>query len=289
MKTVSIIGAGKVGTSLGIALVRAGFQVTSLSCLEISSAEESRDFIGQGEPTQSNIKAAREGQMVFLTVPDNTIEIVARELASSNLVWQGRYIFHCSGILPASILKDFKDKGAAIASIHPIQSFSKKNNDARIFQNIYFGMEGDEEAVRKAWQVSQLLGGRPILIRAEDKPVLHTSFSVTSNFFVVLLDMAVSLLKSTGLDENKATQILFPLVRGTFQNIMEKNIQSALTGPVIRGDGETVKTHLKILEENPSFKAIYQKMATQALRIAQEEEKKNPQKFKELKQLLEDK
>ena len=118
--------------------------------------------------------------------------------------------------------------------------------------------------------------------------MFHAAFSMTSNFFVVLLDSAVALLKSSGLSEEKAVQILHPLLDGTLNNILDSRIRDALTGPIIRGDGQTVKEHLGALKNIPGIKNVYRQMAVRALEMAKEEKTLTAKKIKELSRILED-
>ncbi len=289
MKSISLIGAGKVGTTLGKALSEAGYTIRSLSCATLPEAEESRRIIGHGEPSIDNIHTAQNGEILFISVPDDRIASVVQELDSSDIFWQEKTVFHCSGLLPSEVLKPLRTKGASTASFHPIQSFSNKHAASGIFQNTFFGLEGEEQAVTIGRKIVRDLGGRSIQIRPEDKPIFHAAFSITSNFFVVLLDSAVTLLKTSGLSEEKAVQILRPLLDGTLKNIKEENsVRSALTGPVIRGDGQTVKAHLGALKNFPDVEAIYRQLANRALEIAKEEKTLTARKIKELFRILED-
>ena len=104
MKSFSIIGAGKVGTSLGRALVEAGYTIKSLSCLTLTEAKESQRIIGKGEPSKNNIHAAQNGEILFITVPDDRITDIVQELDFSDIIWQEKTVFHCSGLLPSEIL-----------------------------------------------------------------------------------------------------------------------------------------------------------------------------------------
>jgi len=288
MKRFSIIGAGKVGTSLGSALVEAGYTIKSLSCLTLTEAKESQRIIGKGEPSKNNIQTAKNGEILFITVPDDRITDIVQELDFSDIIWQEKTVFHCSGLLPSEVLSPLRTKGASTASLHPIQSFSFKHAPPSILHNVYFGLEGQEEAVFTAKNIVHDLGGRSIRIPPEDKPMFHAAFSMTSNFFVVLLDSAVALLKSSGLSEEKAVQILHPLLDGTLNNILDSRIRSALTGPILRGDGQTVKAHLGALNKIPGVKDVYRQLAVRALEIAKEEKTLTAQKIKELFRILED-
>ncbi len=288
MKSFSIIGAGKVGTSLGKALVGAGYSIESLSCATLKEAKESRRIIGHGESSDDNIHTAQNGEILFITVPDDRIKDIVRELDFSDISWEDKTVFHCSGLLPSEVLKPLGTKGASFASLHPIQSFSLKHTSPNLLQNVYFGVEGEEKAVSTAKKIVGDLGGFSIQIQADDKPIFHTAFSMASNFLVVLLDSAVTLLKSSGLNEEKAIQILQPLLEGTLNNITESRIQSALTGPIIRGDGQTVKAHLGALKKFPGVEAVYRKLAIRALEMVKKAKTLSVQRIKELSQILED-
>ena len=288
MKSFSIVGAGKVGTSLGKALVEAGYTLESLSCLTQSEAEESRQIIGSGEPSLNNIQAAQNGEILFITVPDDRIKDVVLELDSSKLSWQGKTVFHCSGLLPSGVLNPLKSKGASTASFHPIQAFAHKNAMSSIFLGTYFSLEGEEQAVFTAKTMVLDLGGRSIEITPEDKPKFHAAFSIGSNFLVVLVDSAVTLLKSSGLSEEKAIQILRPLLCVTLNNITESSLGSALTGPIARGDIQTVRAHLDALKLFPGVEEVYRLLAVKALEMAKEEKRLTAQQIKELFRILED-
>ena len=289
MTDVSIIGAGRLGTSLGYALLKKGYKIKALSCRTISSAEESRKIIGEGIASIDNIQTARVGEIVFLCLPDEEISKVARVLAGSDINWSKKFVFHCSGLIPSEVLKPLEDKGALTASLHPIQSFAQKKTPPAQFENIYFGLEGCTEALDLSQKIVRQLGGHPLILQPEDKALYHAACSTASNFFVVLLEMAVSLLKQIDLQEEKALQILLPLVKGTLHNVKKFNIRASLTGPVIRGDQKSIQKHLEALRNFPPYYETYTKLAAQALEMAKGEGKISPQKIKVLKNLLEGK
>lgn len=285
MIDTAIIGAGRLGTSLGYALSQKGYRIKAISCRSLSSVEESRRIIGEGKALTDNVQAAKEGKLLFLCVPDSEIAKVAEELAASTLPWEEIIVFHCSGLFPAEILRPLKAKGALAASIHPVQSFSRKKADLNQFKGIYFSIEGDKKALDITRKIVDQLGGTSIFIRGKDKPLYHIACSIASNFSIVLLNVAVSLLKDIGLDEDQASKLIIPLVQGTFQNIEESGLVNALTGPVVRGDQKTLGEHIKALQKFPAYYELYQHLAAQALEIAKT---KNlpPEKIKSIKRLL---
>lgn len=286
MSDIAIIGAGKVGTAFGHALSRKKHQIKAIVCNRLYSAKESRQIIGQGEIFDDNSLAARQGQWIILSVPDDEIKKVAEELATSEVEWEGRFVFHCSGLLPTDALKSLEKKGALTASIHPIQSFPQKRPALGAFKGIYFGLEGRENALDLAKRIVRQLEGHYIILEGEDKPLYHAACSIASNFLITLLSMASSLLEQTGLKKEMASQILFPLVQGTLQNVKEFDMDSALTGPIIRGDEKSIHKHLLALRKLPAQKELYMELALHTLHIAEREKRLSASKIRSLRALL---
>lgn len=287
MTGVAIIGTGRLGTSLGLALSKKGYDIRWLADKNMAAARESRGIIRQGKATTDIAKAATVAELVFLCVPDDEIERTARTLARSSVNWRHKYVFHTSGILPSRVLAGLKAKGASCASFHPVQSFSRKNTPTAHFKNITIGLEGDAKAVRIARNIAQKFGARPLLIKARDKVLYHAADSMASNLFVSLFDMACALLRSIRIQDKEAARILLPLVEGTLQNVKHFDRAEAFTGPISRGDADTVQKHLAALKKFPSAHKAYQVLGAEALRLAK---KKGvlPKKIKSLKRMLEE-
>lgn len=289
MSDIIIIGAGKLGTCLGYALSRKGHRIAVISDKNLSSAQESRQIIGQGRFTDDNRAAALNGHWIILAVPDDAIETVAEELADSDIEWQDRLVFHCSGLLSTESLKPLKLRGAWVASLHPVQSFPQKKPDPHAFEGIYFGLEGKGEALNLVKEITQQLGGKYVILEARNKPLYHTACSMASNSLATLLDTATELLAKAGLDDSTAHSVLFPLVQGTLQNVKKFDAGTALTGPVVRGDVESIAKHLEALGGLPDIRSLYIKMAHQAIRIAKRKKRLSAEKIKALEALLEGK
>lgn len=286
MKTISIIGAGRLGASLGYSLSQKGYTIRAVSTRTEHSAEESIQLIGQGSALTNNVQAAQMSDIIIISVSDDDIPGIVKELANRELDWEGKLVFHCSGLHPSGLLQDLESKGALTASVHPNQSFPRKLKDAYAFQGVYFALEGSEQARAKAENIVRDLGGHPFVIRAEDKPVYHAACSIASNFFVALLDVAVALLQQCGLKPNTGRDILLPLVERTLQNVKKLNTSGALSGPVVRGDHMSVKDHLDALKKFPPYHQMYITLASHALEIAKRREETSPERIRALEDLL---
>lgn len=285
---VAIIGAGRLGTCLASALKRIGYTIQALADCDPLRGRESAEIVGAELITTDNLKAAIEGEVVFLSVPDEKIEVVVRELSTSGIDFTSKYVFHCSGLLPADVLRPLQARGALIGSFHPVQSFPQKRASPRRWQDIFIGIEGEKKALSLARIIVKKLGARSLILHGKKKAVYHAACSVASNFLTVLVDIGVSLLRDIGIAENKALRILMPVIEGTLQNVKKLGTQSALTGPIVRADALSVERHLQALKKHSLYRQIYLLLAQETFRIARK--KGLPaSKVRALKKLLEGK
>ncbi len=287
MKRFSVIGAGRLGTSLAAVLVRRGWEPAAVADRDPAAARESIRVIGRGKATADAVRAARLAPVVFITVPDDAVESLARRLARTGGDWTGRTVFHTSGLLASSALGPRRARGARVASLHPVQSFPAKAGGARLFPGVYWGIEGDPEAVRLAREIVRSLGGKTFAVRAEAKPLYHAACSLASNAFVGLEAAAAALLAEAGAGQKTAAAVLMPLVQGTLQGVKKLGPERALTGPLVRGDVGTVRRHLEALASRPLHDGIYRALGLAAVRLL-EEGGNPPRRLRALKRLLED-
>ncbi len=177
--------------------------------------------------------------------------------------------FHLSGALSIEVLGDLRRKGASVGAIHPIQTFATLGRAIELLPGSYFGVTADPGALPAAMELAEALGGKPIAIADSDKPIYHAAACVASNFFVALVDCAERLMESAGVPREVAAKCLLPLIEGTLSNVEALGPMEALTGPIARGDVDTVAGHLKALEENaPEELAVYVALARRTAEIA---------------------
>jgi len=277
MKSFSIVGAGRLGTVLGAALVRRGWTAAAIVDKDPRAARESRRIIGRGRAVPSCLtlpgkgldRKVRLGDVVIIAVPDDAVGRVAAGLARSGVSWAGRFVFHTSGLLPAHVLEPLRKRGARIASVHPVQSFPRKDAPASIFRGITWGVEGDPAAVAAAEEMVRDLRGNVLLLSEKDKPLYHAACSLASNAMIALEWTASGLLGAAGIGEKAAAGMLFPLVQGTLQNVNNLGLEKALTGPILRGDAAAVRKHLEALRDDPHAREVYLVMGKQILRLAE--------------------
>jgi len=267
MTTFSVIGAGRLGTSLADILTRRGWVLKIIADRDAMAARQSRKIIGRGTPTADILRAGPRADVLFICVPDDAVARVAQKLARPDTRWSGKFVFHTSGILPAAVLEPLRRRGAFVASFHPVRSFPRKEKTRGLFPGVFWGVEGDREAVAAARRIVRAIGGHTFLIAEKNRPVYHAACSLASNGFVSLEGAATALLQGLGFGSRQARAILMPLVEGTLQNVKDFGAEAALTGPVSRGDSRTVRQHLEALKPFPCEWQVYKALALQALAL----------------------
>ena len=266
----SVIGCGRVGICLATFLFKKNYEPAGFFSRSMMSARAARAAAGCGTVFDSAADCARAGDIVFITTPDGVIEGVCEDLADQDAFGPKTMVFHLSGAHSSAILARAKQAGAVVGSIHPLQSFAPyEPGQASPFEGINISVEGDPDAVSQGKDIAAALGAQAFAIPTESKTLYHASAVVASNYLVTLVKFALTLLMETGLREDAAFDILSPLIQGTLSNIDSRGCTQALTGPVARGDHDTVSRHLADIDEKtPEFSALYRLLGTHTLDIA---------------------
>ncbi len=283
----SVIGLGGLGTVLTKALVRCDFPVKSIFNRTASKAEALASSTGIEKWGAFPSSLDELGSLIFVTVPDSSIEAVAGKIAQidGETAYKGRTVVHCSGSESADLLGQLKSKGAATASFHPLQTFSK-NSNPDVFEGIYFSLQGDLKAFPPLQKVAHRLGAHTFQITPEQKSQLHAAAVLSSNYLTTLLQAAVEIGSTEGLSPEKVKQALLPLVETTLENAEQFSFNEALTGPIKRGDITTVEKHLNLLEGQNEFRELYCVLGLRALKITESSEKLDASTIKKMRKLL---
>ncbi|MDD4272995.1 MAG: DUF2520 domain-containing protein [Desulfobacter postgatei] len=266
----SVIGCGRVGICLAAFLFKKEYEPAGFFSRSRTSAQAARAAAGCGTVFHTAADCARAGDIVFITTPDGLIATICGDLAQQKALGPQTLVFHLSGAHSSEILAPAKQAGAIVGSIHPLQSFTPyEPGQANPFEGINISVEGDPDAVSQGKDIASALGARAFAIPTESKTLYHASAVVASNYLVTLVQFALTLLMETGLKEDVAFEILSPLIQGTLFNIGSKGCTRALTGPVVRGDHETVFRHLADIDEKtPQFSTLYRLLGAHTLDIA---------------------
>ena len=285
---ISIIGCGAVGKTLAMALRRAGYSIAALASRSRASAETAASLAGEGAIT-TPADAARSGDIVFITTPDSAIESVCWEIAASGAFRPGQVVLHCSGALTDEVLRAAREAGAATGALHPLQTFAKPEEAAGMMGETAFFFQGGDQAASAAEALTAARGGRMFRIPAEGKPLYHAASAIASNYLVALADAATELMQRAGMEggEKAAIDALMPLIRGAVNNLSKVGLTNALTGPIARGDADTVRGHVEALERSaPHLLELYRVMGLRALDLARRRGGLTVEKAGEIERIL---
>ena len=271
-KQIGMIGAGKVGVSLGKYFCQHGLLVQGFYSRTRASAEFAAEFT-ETKVFDTYGDMVKECDVLFLTVPDGQIASVWQQLKTETLA--GKIICHCSGSLSSDIFSDIDKCGAFGYSIHPLYAINSKTASYRELSQVLFTIEGASEYLKDMQKLLTGLGNPVQIMDSRDKVRYHAAASMVSNQMVALYACGVDLLEQCGFERDNAGRVLFGLAKGNLDAVGEKGLADALTGPVERGDTATVEKHLEALALTPDIYDVYRALTKKLLPIAKE---KNPER-----------
>ena len=201
--------------------------------------------------------------LVWIAVPDDSIVQVARKLASTQ-DWKGRVVFHSSGALTGDELAPLREKGARVASVHPMMTFVR--GSVPEMAGVAFAVEGDTVATRAAREIVERLGGHAFPIRKQSKVLYHAFGSFASPLVIALMASLEQVATAAGIRKRDIKRFMLPLLLQTLQNYLYQDAASAFSGPLARGDIATVRKHLQELKKAPEAREVYVALAKSALK-----------------------
>lgn len=263
----NIIGAGRLGKNVALALVKSGQASLGGVCNQNTvRAELAIRQIGCGIAVEC-LEDLPAANLTFITTPDDSITRIVRDLVKKKSLSFGSLVVHCSGVLNSDILSPLREQGCHIASFHPLKAFRDGAMQADVFNRCDCVLEGDSEALEILIPMVRLLGANPVTINAEKKASYHAAAVMASNYLVTLAANAVELFLQAGMDAVQAKDIVDHLMQGSLDNIRQSpTMASALTGPLMRGDSATISQHLAALE-NSQTRTLYEAAAYATLSL----------------------
>lgn len=257
--TIAIVGPGRLGSALALALVDAGYRITHIVARRPASGRTLARSVGARVVTHQS--GSIEADIVWLCVPDPQIASAARSIRTN---WRGRYAFHSSGALGSDALDFVRRQGAKVASVHPFMTFVHASTPSS--KKVPFGLEGDVSAVREARRIVNGLGGEAFNIRKKDKMAYHAWATFASPLLLATLATAEQVAHRAGFPASKARRMMELIAAQTLKNYIELGAAGALSGPIVRGDATMVRAHLKALRNMPEAAEVYRALARSALR-----------------------
>lgn len=260
---IGLIGSGKVGFSLGKYFVSNGLSVTGYYSKNPESAKQAAKFTNTTYyDTLERILEVSD--TLFITTPDGVIKEIWDHIQKLSI--ENKIICHCSGSLSSTIFSQIDTRGSFGYSIHPLQAISNKEESYKSLSNCLFTIEGSPGRIRDMEALFLQLGNPVQIISAEKKALYHAAAVTVSNHMLALFKSGMGMLVSCGFSEKNAASALLPLMTGNLENLRAQGLPNALTGPVERGDEETIKKHLSVLTSKE--KQLYLLLCSKLISIA---------------------
>ena len=237
---IGVIGAGRVGAVLAAALRAAGHEIVAAAG-ESDASHGRIDDLLPGVPNLKPSAVARGCDLLLLTVPDDMLGNVVRMLAESGALHPGQIVVHTSGRHGLAVLAPAIARGARPVAMHPAMTFTGTSVDLDRLSGCVFGLTAEPEEREIAAGLVADLGGRPMWVPETRRSLYHAGLAHGANHLVTLVTEAMELLAAAGADDPAAT--LRPLLTAALDNALEHG-DAALTGPIVRGDVNTVRAHL---------------------------------------------
>ncbi|KPU27178.1 hypothetical protein TR13x_06345 [Caloranaerobacter sp. TR13] len=281
---IGFIGAGKVGCAFGKYLKDNNFDVVGYYSRKFESAQKGAKEV-KGVAFRNLQELLDLAQLIFITTLDDVIKKVADEISKHYDIKKGQIFVHMSGALSSKELFSLKQRGAYIYSLHPLQSFADINSALISLKSTVFTVEGDKEKINILEDMMEKCGNRFFTITEELKGLYHASACVVSNYLVTLIDYGLKFYEIMGVDEELAIEAVYPLIKGTIENIRKLGPKKALTGPIKRGDVGTIVKHIESLEGfAPELLNLYKILGYETVKLT--EGNKNNKSILELKKIL---
>jgi predicted short-subunit dehydrogenase-like oxidoreductase (DUF2520 family) len=282
MKTLNIIGAGRVGRTLAsLWEEKRTFAIQDVLDHTPQGAVSAVAFIGDGRAV-SRMQDMRAADAWMLTPPDGAIAACCAELAQSGLLRPGDVVFHCSGALASAVLAPAAARGALTASVHPLKSFADPRDAVRSFAG---GGRAALDLLRPAFE---RIGATVSEIEPRFKTIYHAASVIVCNYLTALLETGLRSYEKSGLTRDTALKMMEPLVRETVDNVFKLGTAKALTGPIARGDDEVVARQLEALAAWDAHTAeIYKTLGVVALQLARAQGEAEAEALERLRVLLE--
>ena len=288
----AVVGAGRLGASLALALKAKGLRLVAYSCATSAGRLRAEALLGDTASATLEDVISRQPDLYLLCVPDSALLEVSADLATLLDTTHERWVAHTSGSTSVDALRPCALAGATTFKFHPLQTFAESAEGYRLFTGAAVAVTPDaggeaSPAAHMAFALARLLEAKPFLLADKDRVLYHAAATLACNYFVTLEHLARDLFVRAGLPPEKALCMFLPLVSGTLANLRSKGAVASLTGPLSRGDLVTVGDHLATLTaEADSVVPIYRELGLATLDIVRARGDIAEERIEELAALL---
>jgi predicted short-subunit dehydrogenase-like oxidoreductase (DUF2520 family) len=282
--TVGIVGAGPVGTALGVAISRADWPVVAVASRDAGRRERFRALVPAARAFVEPSAVLDDAELVILAVPDDALAAVVEPLR----LYSGQTLIHTSGLLEANALASALAAGSHIGAFHPLVSFTTDvERSVAGLAGATIALEGDDSIMGLLADLAEAIGGVAVRLPAGAKPAYHAAAVLASGGLIALLDAIATLGAAAGIDERGTLAVYGRLMEQTLANARAIGVGPALTGPIVRGDAGTLEAHLRALARSaPGVMDLYVAAASRELAIAEQRGVLSPEQLERLRAVL---
>ena len=260
---IAIVGSGRFGTALAASLHRVGYSIEVVVGPSVESKRRAKRLANGIRARVRTESGDVTATVIWICVPDSEIARAANAL-DSNFDWRGKVALHSSGVLTSDALDVLRKRGASVASMHPLMTFVAGSQPS--LEGVPFAVEGGAAAVRAARRIVNDLGGDAYGIRKQDKAAYHAWGTFASPLLTALLATTERVAGLAGVKRKAARRRMMPILLQTLVNYASLGAADGFSGPIVRGDVETVREHLRVLKVEPLTQAVYAALGRAALR-----------------------
>ncbi|MFC1528502.1 Rossmann-like and DUF2520 domain-containing protein [Candidatus Latescibacterota bacterium] len=265
-----LIGSGRAGRAISLAMVQAGYRFNWVSSRHVSDSEKLAQQIGSSYGVGFE-EFPHPAGFLIIAVPDCEITGIALEITNAGIINKDTVAAHLSGALGSEALDCLRIANASVMAFHPAQTFTIRSDPSSVFIGICFDMEGDDNACNLGEKIAHDLGAVSVRLTPVQRILTHLAMTFASNYTVSLMHLAEEIIAMADITPEIANKMLQPLLFNTARNISVSGSIDALTGPISRGDVQVIKQHLSALESmNNEIKKVYRDLARLTARIANE-------------------
>lgn len=265
LETIAIVGAGRLGSSIARNLAKAGYPISEILSRRSPSSPAKAARLAREVNSRVSIasRAQLDADVVWFCVPDSAIAEMAASLSGRD--WRNKIALHSSGVLSSDALQCLRKRGARVASVHPLMTFVDGSQPS--LDSVPFAIEGDGAAAGVAREIVKSLGGHAFNIREQDKVAYHAFATMVCPLLISLLAASENVAALAEISEREARRRMLPILRQTLANYEKLGAAASFSGPIVRGDAETVARHLHALKKTPQARRVYSALAEAALRF----------------------
>lgn len=287
----AVIGAGRLGASLALALRAKGPRLLGYTSATPTGLAKAQGWLGGTPAATLQELVGHAPDLYFVTVPDSELESVASRLSDLLEPTRVQTVIHTSGATSVEVLRPCALKGATTLKFHPLQTFADPPQASSRFKGAAVAITPDDSdsASEMGLALARMLDMRPFMLADEDRTLYHAAATLACNYFVTLEHLANALFVESGLPRGEALQMFLPLVSATLENVETKGTVDALTGPLSRGDVETVADHLAALHRKAAWLLpLYKQLGAFTLELVRARAEVDENTIDELAGLLSD-